>query len=82
MDLNRQIKLKIKKLMDKKGWKIPTLATQAGVHKQTLYNNLEGDNDIKISTLQRVSSALGIAEMTYWFLDYEIEGIDIDDSYP
>jgi transcriptional regulator with XRE-family HTH domain len=66
MGINDDIKLKIKTLLKEKSWTILTLATRTKIPKQTLYNNLEGDSEIKISTLQKLSPVLGV-EMDYWF---------------
>jgi lambda repressor-like predicted transcriptional regulator len=81
MDLNNQIKLKVKTLMEKKGWKIPTLAKNAGIHKQTLYNNLEGDTEIKMQTIAAISLPLGVRDMSFWFSDYEMKNPELNGNH-
>lgn len=66
MVLNDDIKLKIRSLLKEKSWTIATLAKRAKIPKQTLYNNLDLNIQIKNSTLQKISDAFGVT-MDYWF---------------
>jgi len=66
MGLNDDIKHKIRTLLKEKSWSIITLATRSKIPKQTLYNNLDLNSEIKISTLQKLSKVFEI-DMCYWF---------------
>lgn len=67
MVLNDDIKQKIRSLLNEKSWTIATLAKRAKIPKQTLYNNLDLNIQIKNSTLQKISDAFGVT-MDYWFM--------------
>jgi len=81
MDYKESIKKKIKELMESRNIGIPTLSKLTGIPKQTLYNNLEGDVEIKISTLEKISKTLGVNNFNYWFEGEEGKMSVIDNDW-
>lgn len=71
MDFNEAIKLKIRVLLKEKRWSIPELARRASMNKQTLYNNLDTDIEVKLATLVKISKAFGLKSMDFWFAENE-----------
>jgi transcriptional regulator with XRE-family HTH domain len=80
MDYTYNIKQKINKLLEEKSWSKSILAERSGIPKQTVYNNLDKDIEIKLSTLNKISIAFGIS-MTYWFESEENMVNDVSVEY-
>lgn len=54
------MKYRIKEILKEKGLKGVELAEMLGINKITLYRNLSENNDLRISTLEKIATALNV----------------------
>ena len=54
------MKYRIKEILKEKGLKGVELAEMLGINKITLYRNLSESNDLRISTLEKIATALNV----------------------
>lgn len=54
------MKYRIKEILKEKGIKGVELAEMLGINKITLYRNLRESNDLRISTLEKIATALNV----------------------
>lgn len=71
------MKYRIKEILKEKGLKGVELADMLGINKITLYRNLSESNDLRISTLEKIATALNVP---LWSLLVSKEEITKDET--
>lgn len=71
------MKYRIKEVLKEKGIKGVELAEMLGINKFTLYRNLSESNDLKVSTLEKIATALNVP---LWSLLVSKEEITKDET--
>ncbi len=71
------MKYRIKEILKEKGLKGAELAEMLGINKITLYRNLSESNDLRMSTLEKIATALNVP---LWSLLVSKEEITKDET--
>ena len=62
------MRLTLTEARERKGWNIPRLAAEAGIHKTTVYRLERGEFDPKHGTVTRLETTLGLKRGTLVFV--------------